>query len=44
MKKNMTYMDSLHRWGTAWNLSVMVILLLLAAVLVFVDVGRIMGG
>lgn len=28
MKKNMTYMDSLHRWGTAWNLSVMVILLL----------------
>ena len=28
MKKNMTYMDSLHRWGTVWNLSVMVILLL----------------
>ena len=28
MKKNMTYMDRVHRWGTAWNLSVMVILLL----------------
>lgn len=28
MKKEMTYMDRVHRWGTAWNLSVMVILLL----------------
>ena len=28
MKNEMTYMDRVHRWGTAWNLSVMVILLL----------------
>ena len=28
MKTEMTYMDRVHRWGTAWNLSVMVILLL----------------
>lgn len=27
MKKNMTYMDSVHRDGTIWNLSVMVLLL-----------------
>lgn len=35
MKKNqnMTYMDNLHRWGTAWNLSVMVILLLFPVLL-----------
>ncbi len=26
-KQTMTYMDSVHRWGTVWNLSVMVILL-----------------
>lgn len=28
MKKNMTYMDSVHLWGRIWNLSVMVILLM----------------
>lgn len=28
MKNDLTYMDRVHRWGTAWNLSVMVILLL----------------
>ncbi len=28
MKTELTYMDRVHRWGTAWNLSVMVILLL----------------
>ena len=28
MKKNMTYMDSVHRDGTIWNLSVMVLLFL----------------
>ena len=28
MKNEMIYMDRVHRWGTAWNLSVMVILLL----------------
>lgn len=27
MKKELTYMDKVHRWGTAWNLSMMVILL-----------------
>ena len=27
MKKNMTYLDSVHRDGTIWNLSVMVLLL-----------------
>ena len=26
MKKNHSYMDGVHRWGTVWNLSVMVIL------------------
>jgi len=26
-KQNMTYMDKVHRWGTTWNLSMMVILL-----------------
>ena len=28
MKKEMLYMDQVHRWGRSWNLSVMVILLL----------------
>jgi len=28
MKTNGTYIDQVHRWGTIWNLSVMVILLL----------------
>ena len=28
MKTELTYMDRVHRWGTTWNLSVMVILLL----------------
>ena len=28
MKKNMTYMDKVHRWGRIWNLSVMVILIM----------------
>lgn len=27
MKKPLTYMDQVHRWGTFWNLSMMVILL-----------------
>jgi hypothetical protein len=27
MKQNMTYMDKVHKWGTAWNISMMVILL-----------------
>ncbi|MBO5214345.1 MAG: hypothetical protein J6B86_06205 [Clostridia bacterium] len=27
MKKEMTYMDQVHRWGTVWNLSMMAILL-----------------
>ena len=27
MKKELTYLDKVHRWGTAWNLSMMVILL-----------------
>ena len=27
MKKNLSYMDSVHRYGTIWNLSVMVILM-----------------
>ena len=27
MKKQLTYMEQVHRWGTAWNLSMMVILL-----------------
>ena len=26
MKQEMTYMDKVHKWGTAWNLSMMVIL------------------
>lgn len=26
MKKQLTYMNQVHRWGTAWNLSVMVLL------------------
>ncbi len=26
MKQNVNYMDKVHRWGTAWNLSMMVIL------------------
>jgi len=26
-KQNMTYMDKVHRWGTTWNLSMMVILM-----------------
>ena len=26
MKKNLSYMDSVHRDGTIWNLSVMVLL------------------
>lgn len=28
MKKEMTYMDKVHRWGRIWNLSVMVILIM----------------
>jgi len=28
MKKNMSYMDQVHRWGRIWNLSVMAVLLL----------------
>ena len=28
MKNERTYMDNVHRWGTVWNLSVMVLLLL----------------
>ena len=28
MKKNMTYMDKVYRWGLVWNLSVMVVLLM----------------
>ena len=28
MKKNMTYMDKVHRWGRIWNLSVLVILIM----------------
>ena len=37
MKKNMSYMDSVHRDGTIWNLSVMVLLLAfpVAACLIF---------
>ena len=31
MKTERTYMDRVHRWGTAWNLSMMVILLLFPA-------------
>lgn len=27
MKKETTYMDKVHRWGTVWNLSMMIILL-----------------
>jgi hypothetical protein len=27
MKQNMTYMDKVHKWGTTWNLSMMVLLL-----------------
>lgn len=27
MKKAMTYMDQVHRWGTTWNLSVMVLMI-----------------
>ncbi len=27
MKKELTYMDKVHRWGTIWNLSMMVLLL-----------------
>jgi len=27
MKKTMTYMDQVHKWGTVWNLSMMVLLL-----------------
>ena len=37
MKKNMSYMDSVHRDGTIWNLSMMVLLILfpLAVCLIF---------
>ncbi|MBE5773428.1 MAG: hypothetical protein E7337_05785 [Clostridiales bacterium] len=28
MKKNMTYMDSVHFWGRIWNISVMIILMM----------------
>ena len=37
MKKNMTYMDSVHRAGTIWNLSVMVLLFMfpVAVALIF---------
>ena len=37
MKKNMTYMDSVHRDGTIWNLSVMVLLFMfpVAVALIF---------
>ena len=37
MKKNLSYMDKVHRWGTAWNLSVMVILFMfpVAVALIF---------
>jgi hypothetical protein len=27
MKQNMTYVDKVHKWGTVWNLSMMVLLL-----------------
>ena len=27
MKQNMTYMDKVHKWGTTWNLSMIVLLL-----------------
>ena len=27
MKQNMTYMDKVHKWGTTWNLSMLVLLL-----------------
>lgn len=28
MKREMSYMDSVHRWGTIWNISMMIILLM----------------
>lgn len=33
MKKEMTYMDSVHKYGTIWNLSVMVVFLLFPVML-----------
>ncbi len=33
MKKDLTYMDSVHKYGTIWNLSVMVIFLLFPVLL-----------
>lgn len=38
MKKEMTYIDSIHRWGRIWNLSMMVLLILFP-----VAVGMIFG-
>lgn len=37
MKNDRTYMDNVHRWGAAWNISVMIILLLfpVAVALIF---------
>lgn len=37
MKQEMTYMDKVHRWGTTWNLSMMVLLMAFpfAVVLIF---------
>jgi len=36
MKKETSYIDSVHRWGTIWNLSVMVILLLFPIVVALI--------
>ena len=43
-KQTMTYMDSVHRWGTVWNLSVMVILLACMAVMRYFVNKRTVGG
>ena len=36
MKKNLSYMDSVHRDGTVWNLGVMVLLLLFPVAVAFI--------
>lgn len=36
MKKQLTYMDQVHRWGTVWNLSMMVLLLAFPAAIMLI--------
>ena len=43
MKKQLSYIDSVHRSGTIWNISVMILLLAFMAFITFKDVVKLIG-